>query len=239
MNTVKVESGKTKMVAHRGVSGIEPENSVPAFIAAGNRSYFGIETDVHRTLDGRFVVFHDDNAKRVTGADCIIEETSFEDLRKLFIYEKDGTDGHFELKIPELADYVRICKKYEKVGVLELKNAFAFEDVEKIVGIIKESDYLENIIFISFDFDNLVKIRGICPGQTVQFLFSEYSDEIFEKVKAHGFDIDIQFGALTEENIKKFHNAGIKINCWTCDDKEHADWLIAHGVEYITSNILE
>lgn len=239
MNTIKVNSCKTKMVAHRGVSGIEPENSVPAFIAAGNRSYFGIETDVHRTLDGRFVVFHDDNAKRVTGADCIIEETPFEELRKLFIFDKNGESGRFEYKIPELADYVRICKKYEKVGVLELKNAFDFEDIEKIVGIIKEFDYLDSIIFISFDFDNLVKIRKICPEQTVQFLFSEYSDEIFEKVKAHGFDIDIQFGALTEENIKKFHDAGIKINCWTCDDTEHADWLIAHGVEFITSNILE
>lgn len=239
MNTTKYEKKNTKTVAHRGVSGIEPENSLPAFIAAGNRSYFGIETDVHRTLDGKFVVFHDDNAKRVTGEDCIIEETLFDDLKKLYIFDKNGESGHFEYKIPELADYIKICKRYEKVGVLELKNAFCFEDIEKIVNIIKEIGWLENIIFISFDFDNLVKIREICPGQTVQFLFSEYSDEIFEKVRAHGFDIDIQFGALTQDNIKKFHAASIKINCWTCDDPEHGEWLASQGVEYITSNILE
>ena len=55
MNTIKVNAGKTMMVAHRGVSGLERENTVAAFLAAGNRSYYGIETDFHRTADGKFI----------------------------------------------------------------------------------------------------------------------------------------------------------------------------------------
>ena len=43
------------MVAHRGVSKLERENTMPAFVAAGNRSYYGIETDIHITRDGRFI----------------------------------------------------------------------------------------------------------------------------------------------------------------------------------------
>ena len=46
MNTVKFNKQSVKMVAHRGVSGLERENTCAAFVAAGNRSYFGIETDV-------------------------------------------------------------------------------------------------------------------------------------------------------------------------------------------------
>ena len=38
MNTVKINSLNTKMVAHRGVSGLEPENTVAAFVAAGWRA---------------------------------------------------------------------------------------------------------------------------------------------------------------------------------------------------------
>ena len=38
MNTVKVKNDKTLIIAHRGLSGLEPENSIPAFVAAGNRS---------------------------------------------------------------------------------------------------------------------------------------------------------------------------------------------------------
>ena len=53
MQTVKIKKSKTKMIAHRGLSGIEPQNTSIAFAAAGNRSYFGIETDVHITKDGK------------------------------------------------------------------------------------------------------------------------------------------------------------------------------------------
>ena len=65
MDTIKVQSGKTLMIAHRGLSGIELENTNTAFIAAGNRSHYGIETDVHKTSDGKFVVFHDDTTGRL------------------------------------------------------------------------------------------------------------------------------------------------------------------------------
>ena len=60
MNTIAFNKGNTLMVAHRGVSGLEMENSIAAFVAAGNRSYYGIETDVHVTKDEQIVVFHDD-----------------------------------------------------------------------------------------------------------------------------------------------------------------------------------
>ena len=60
MNTVKFDKKETKIIAHRGLSGIEKENTNAAFVAAGNRSYFGIETDIHVTKDGRIVVIHDD-----------------------------------------------------------------------------------------------------------------------------------------------------------------------------------
>ena len=49
MNTIKIDSKQAKMVAHRGLSGIERENTNPAFVAAGNRSYFGID-DVEKRV---------------------------------------------------------------------------------------------------------------------------------------------------------------------------------------------
>ena len=56
MNTIKINSGKTKIIAHRGLSGIEKENTCSSFVAAGNRSYFGIESDVHVSKDGEFII---------------------------------------------------------------------------------------------------------------------------------------------------------------------------------------
>ena len=56
MNTIKIEKKQARMVAHRGLSGLEKENTCAAFIAAGDRSHFGIETDIRPTLDGRYRV---------------------------------------------------------------------------------------------------------------------------------------------------------------------------------------
>jgi len=41
-----------KLIAHRGFNRYETENTCAAFVAAGNRSHFGIETDIHVTATG-------------------------------------------------------------------------------------------------------------------------------------------------------------------------------------------
>lgn len=239
MNTIKFNSLNTKVVAHRGLSGIEKENTNAAFIAAGNRSYYGIETDVHRTLDGKFVCFHDDTTGRVAVDNMVIEETTFDTLRKLLLTDRDGIKGREDLKIPTLKEYIATCKRYEKVAVLELKNEFDKEDIAKICEEIIELDYLENVIFISFAFNNLVKLREIYPNQKVQFLIDDYSDELPTLLSEHRFDLDIHYKALTEERIKLLHDNGIEVNCWTCDDKEAGENLSKWNIDYITSNILE
>ena len=82
MNTIKFRHpNKPLMVAHRGVSGLETENTCAAFVAAGNRSYYGIETDVHKTADGKYVVFHDDTTGRLAAENVTIEETDYDTLR--------------------------------------------------------------------------------------------------------------------------------------------------------------
>lgn len=88
MNTIKFEkTAQVKMIAHRGVSGLETENTCAAFVAAGNRSYFGIETDVHVSADGAFIIFHDDDTERVGAKKYTIEETDSKILRDMLLIE--------------------------------------------------------------------------------------------------------------------------------------------------------
>ncbi|MBE6550894.1 MAG: hypothetical protein E7665_02035 [Ruminococcaceae bacterium] len=239
LNTIKFEKGNTLVVAHRGLSGIEPENTNAAFIAAGNRSYYGIETDIYKTADGNFVVNHDGNLKRIGGENILVEEVTLSTLESIRLFDKDGKKDRADIRPCSLNNYIKLCKKYEKHCVLELKSAFTDEETQRFIDIIKEYDYLENVTFISFKYDNLVKVRSIVPDQSVQFLFSEVTDEIIEKVIADKFDVDVRHTALTKENVEAMHNAGIKINCWTVDNKDDAERLSSWGVDYITSNILE
>lgn len=239
MNTSRIEHKNTKMVAHRGVSGLEKENTNAAFVAAGNRSYFGIETDVHRTLDGKFVCIHDDNTERVAIDNLTVEQSTFETLRNLKLCDRDGRKGRSDLRIPTLDEYVSICRNYGKIGVLELKNPFAEEDIARIVESIREAGYLEGIIFISFDLNNLKILRRMLPEQPCQYLISKFPDELPDILAENRLDLDIYYPALTRERVKQLHERGIKVNCWTCDDPETAEELADWGVDFITSNILE
>ena len=100
-------------------------------------------------------------------------------------------------------------------------------------------EYLEHVTFISFVYENLVKVRALVPTQSVQFLFSKLTDEIMERVCADRFDVDVRHTELTKDVIDAFHAAGVIVNCWTVDVAEDAERLASWGVDYITSNILE
>jgi glycerophosphoryl diester phosphodiesterase len=242
MDVIRIDSKNVRMVAHRGLSGLEKENTCPAFVAAGNRSYFGIETDVHTTRDGRFVIIHDETTQRVSnGESCVnVEEVDFADIENIVLPDVDGSRTRRDIRIPLLAEYIAICKKYGKVCVLELKNEFLTEDIVRLIDEIKALDYIGQVIFISFSWKNCVTVRRLLPENDVQWLTEdEVTAGMAEKLAANRLNLDMYYPRLTLDAVEMLHAKGIRINCWTCDDKEEAEKLVDMGVDYITSNIIE
>lgn len=240
MNTIKIPEKKgTLFIAHRGLSGIETQNTAAAFIAAGNRSYFGIECDVHKTADGAFVVIHDDETKAVCKQNLPVETSTFATLRDLRLESNYGKSERNDLCIPTLADYITICNNYEKTAVLELKNAFTLDEVKEIMQIIEQHGRLDDVIIISFVFENLLHVRAINPHQRVQYLMGEFTPDLIDLLVKHRMDLDIYRKAIDKEKIDACHENGILVNVWTVDDPQNAKDLIDMGVDFITSNILE
>jgi len=239
MNTVKFDKMKTLVIAHRGLSGIEKENTNAAFIAAGNRSYYGIECDIHRTADRRFCVCHDGDLRRVSGIDKDVEKSSLAELEDVILLDVDQKRDRRDLRVSTLENYIKICKKYEKHSVLELKSDFSDEEIFKIIEIIRGYSHLKDTTFISFSFENLLKIRKFLPDQSVQFLFSDLREEVLELLAKHRMDADVKYSILSEKTLHQMHLLGIKVNCWTVDDPKIAEKLASWGVDFITSNILE
>lgn len=233
MDTIKISNKqRTQMIAHRGLSGIETENTVQAFIAAGKYAFYGIECDVHLTKDGKYIIFHDDSTGRLCEKDLIIEQTDFETLRKLKF--KDGVSH-----MPSLEEYLQIVSKYGKVAVIEIKNRMPEKNIGEIISICKEWYKLDKIIFISFCFENLLIMRKLLPEQSVQYLTDKYEDGLMEMLKENKFGLDIGWWLLTEEIVNKLHENGVAVNCWTCDEKQSAQQLISFGVDFITTDIME
>ena len=239
MNTIKINRGATKMIAHRGVSGLERENTNLAFVAAGNRSYFGVETDIHVTVDQNLIVIHDDTTTRVSGVELVVEQQCFADLRAIKLFDLDGTNTREDLRMPSLEEYIGICKKYEKTCILELKNPMCEDMVRQVMDRIEAMGYLQEVIFISFCFDNLVYVKNHRKEQRVQFLFKNLTEDLLRNMKAYGMDIDVYYKSLTEDLVRDLHADGFEVNCWTVDDPQVAETLVSWGVDYITTNILE
>lgn len=239
MDTIKLDKKTARIIAHRGLSGIETENTNAAFIAAGNRSYYGIETDIHKTADGQFVVIHDYDLNRVAGLDIKVEEVDFSVLQEIILFDKDGSKNREDLRLSTLDNYISICKKYDKHCILELKSHFTKEEILSIIHIIKNREYLDSVTFISFDYENLMKIKEYLPEQSAQFLFREFTEGLVEKLIADKLDVDVYHQALTKDVIHMLHDNNLVVNCWTVDAKERGEELAQWGVDFITSNILE
>lgn len=241
MNTIRFDKKQTQMIAHRGVSGLEQENTLCAFVAAGNRSYFGVETDVHCTADGQFVIIHDDTTKRVAGdaQNYRVEETDLATLRTVTLLDMDGKAGRVDLRLPTLAEYLQCCKKYDKTCVLELKNPFQKQDIFRMVEEIRAEGYLERVIFISFCTENVLELRRLLPGQTIQLLTSQMDEAIFSLLCENRLDLDVGKKGLTKEWVDRLHAVGRAVNVWTVNDPTDAARFAEWGVDYITTNILE
>lgn len=167
-----------------------------------------------------------------------MEKTDYEALRKIPLYDTAGkTRG--DLCMPSLEEYLRICKTYDKIAVLELKNPYLKEEIAEILEIVRNTYQIEKLIFISFVFENLVYLRELEPKAEIQSLCMELSDEFMERLLKYRIDVDIYFKNLSEEDIEALHEKGIKVNCWTVDSPSDAERLIAAGVDFITTDILE
>ncbi len=254
MDTIKIDKKNVKMVAHAGLFGLETANTNAGFIAAGNRSYWGVECDVRVAKDG-LVVIHNDSTEGFSPTTMVMSESTVEQIQSIMLYERSFfhtmqeyglTPGikapRSDLRIPTLQEYIRICKQYGKVCVTELKHSMTPETIADVVACFREQDYLDSVVFISFYWENLIEIRKHLPECPVQFLTDEnqeFSDEFLDKVAAHGFDLDIHIYTVTKELVERVHARGIKLNVWTCDWLDKAQDLVEWGVDYITSNIIE
>ena len=238
---VPVDIPGCRFVAHRGLSGLETENTCAAFLSAAQRGYWGIETDVHATSDGNFVLCHDANLSRVSGVDFDVRAGTLAEARAIPLFDlaspERGTRS--DLRVPELCDYLSICAKYGKHPVVELKDPFDRAAVERIVGEIRDHGILENAVFISFDWGNCLHARALCPDNEVLDLDGVSERAPLEAHVENRIGADWHFSRIPDDQASALIASGLQVFAWTVDDPAEAAGLAARGVTGLTTNLLE
>ncbi len=225
----------TRFIAHRGLSDTYYQNSKKAFKAAADSPFFwGIETDVWFTKDGHWVCCHDNNP--FADESISVSKITLEEAQKLPMNLNKIGSAKIEgdSYICTFETYLKTCRGGDKVPVIELKCIPSRNQLKQLIGIIEEIIGIENVVFISFHYMNMARLRSINKKIRMQVL-GRYpaSGRAFLK---KGYDVDLMFTFCSGSLIRKAHKLGHEVNIWTVNNiaaVRHFMWL---GVDYITTN---
>lgn len=140
---VDLNKYKNKIIAHRGIHNNKdiPENSLKAFKEALKKNY-PIELDIHLTKDNQLVVSHDDNIKRMTQEDKIIEKLTLKELKQ---YNLLNTKE----KIPTLKEVFKLINGKVLIDIEVKAKKRTKQIVKKLLSELE--DYTGEIIIKSFN----------------------------------------------------------------------------------------
>lgn len=228
-----------KIIAHRGASGLAPENTIAGMKLAIEYGCDGIETDLQLTKDGEVVVFHDWSVERTTDGKGQIRDLTFEEISKL----DNGSWFSEEFKgerVPRLEDLLEVVPE-NLILNLELKSQ-AFDSrglEEKVMEILKENNRKENIIISSFNHESLKRVREVDKTIKLGILYEGYLLGLDEYIRNLNLDISSVHPGVSYTDqalINEIHSKDLLGYIWTVNDKESVERLKGYGVDGIITN---
>lgn len=242
--TVSVSDSKTqdlsniKMIAHRGLSAIAPENTIAAFKAACDAGYYGVEYDIQLTKDGYWVVSHDNSLRRMTGENVKISETELSELQKITYNNGANIEKYDGIVIPTLEETLNLISQYDIVSVIEIKTS-TDEKVDEFIKMLEKYDVLDKVRVISFSEEPLKAVKKLNKDIPTSYLTHNVDENVIELCKSDGIDaVSFNASKCDKSSVSLITDAGLIPQCWTVDSLEDFDKFASYGVEYFTSNRL-
>lgn len=228
------------VVAHRGASGLTPENTLAAFRLALELGAPGVECDVHLSADGCPVIIHDDRLERTTSGHGAVAALTLDELRHLDAGLWFGRQFAGE-RIPTLEEALEVCAGRAWLFV-ELKPGGGSPLVAAVLAVLAASP-ARDVALISFDPQLVKDVAQRRPDLPVGLLITAGHvaqfgpEQAVHAASALGAGILApHFSAAGETLIHHAHAAGLSVSVWTVDDPATMTRLAALGVDAITTN---
>lgn len=218
----------TIVIAHRGASAREPENSIAAFELAVRLGADAIELDVRRTADGHAVIHHDPTVG-IDGVQQPICELLRADLPEWMIDLDTALDACTGANVNiEIKNWVE-DPDHDPTCALT-------DEVCRILA--RRSEPAGRWFVSSFDLATIDRMRVLRPDIATAYLTAGDPDRDLDAVISSGHRLwHPWYGAITAEHIRRAHLTGIAVNVWTCDDPAAIDRLLAAGIDGICTNV--
>lgn len=233
-------SSQPLIFGHRGASAHAPENTIPAFLLAVQQKADGIEFDVKVTRDGKVIVLHDQTLQRTTNGHGNYKKYSYEYLRKLDAGVKFSAN-FTGAKIPLLEEVLDAVSG--KLGInIELTNYSTPTDdlIEQVAITLKRFGNVTGVMFSSFSWVNLKKVRRLCPDiprglLALPGLAGWLSRSPFNRNVPHDA-LHPYYKDVSRGMVEKVHRDSKKVNVWTVNDPVEMRYLSGFGVDMLMTD---
>ncbi|MBU6451647.1 MAG: glycerophosphodiester phosphodiesterase [Cyanobacteria bacterium REEB67] len=232
--------------AHRGGREWAPENTLAAFSNCLELGVDGIELNVQRCASGELVVIHDEDLGRTTNGGGLVADATLDEIKRLSAglwFDRDFAGE----KVPALTEVLALVAGRCALNI-EIKNApIAYDDIEvELLDLL--GGYLANypqaeVIVSSFDHQVIGRLARLLPavGATASVKLALLADAVFVDLASYGAVLQTTyyhpcFGSLRADVVDAAHQAGMKVNTWTLNNR--VQWLSAlkMGVDGIVTD---
>ncbi|MHA5048224.1 glycerophosphodiester phosphodiesterase [Streptomyces sp. SD15] len=213
-------------IGHRGVMGMEPENTLRSFIAAQQAGLDLIELDLHLSKDGALVVMHDADVDRTTDGSGPIAEKTLAELRTL-----DAGRGERVPVFEEVLDAVRAPIQAE---IKDLAAARALAEV------MHRRDLVGRVEVSSFHDEAIAEMTRLVPGVRTALIASRYGVDVVDRALEVGAaTVCLNIRRLTLEVVEYARKADLRIIGWVVNTQDQLRLVRALGLDGATTDYPE
>ncbi|MET9968438.1 glycerophosphodiester phosphodiesterase family protein [Streptomyces sp. NPDC006356] len=213
-------------IGHRGVMGVEPENTLRSFAAAQQAGLDVIELDLHLSKDGALVVMHDTDVDRTTDGSGAIADKTLAELRAL-----DAGRGE---RVPVFEEVLDAVKSPLQAEIKDVAAARALAEV--MTG----RDLVSRVEVSSFHDDAVAEIARLVPGVRTALIASRYGTDVVDRAVAVGAaTVCLNIRRLTLEVVEHARKADLKIIGWVVNTQDHLRLVRALELDGATTDYPE
>ncbi|WP_369167112.1 glycerophosphodiester phosphodiesterase [Streptomyces sp. R28] len=213
-------------IGHRGVMGVEPENTLRSFVAAQQAGLDVIELDLHLSKDGALVVMHDTDVDRTTDGTGAIADKTLAELRAL-----DAGRGE---RVPVFEEVLDAVKSPLQAEIKDVAAARALAEV--MTG----RDLISRVEVSSFHDDAVAEIARLVPGVRTALIASRYGTDIVDRAVAVGAaTVCLNVRRLTLEVVEHARKADLRIIGWVVNTQDHLRLVRALQLDGATTDYPE
>ncbi len=209
-----------RCMAHRGWSGLAPENTLSAIkMAADDPLISAIEIDVQLSKDGVPVVIHDFTLERTTSGSGLVADHTYAELQQLDA--GSWFDQRFaEETIPTLDAVLAVVRGKCKLNI-ELKTAGTMYPGlgQKVIELVKHHEMQDEVMLTSFDHEVIKAVKQAEPSLATGLIILGRPTLLPEQLAATGANVlSMCYPYLTPELVKAMVAAGMTVVAWTIDE---------------------